>query len=69
MASVKERLLFIDETFTGEALVQCIVCKDLQSISFVRGQLIPTRKYVQRDNYVYHECGSSSPCHLFLTTV
>jgi hypothetical protein len=48
-----------------ELVVFCPGCKALEVLWFANGHLIPTRKFIQIDGRVYHDCGFGEPCRLF----
>jgi hypothetical protein len=45
-----------------EVIVVCSKCKTLETLWFSAGFLVPTRKFRQSGNQVYHDCGSAEPC-------
>jgi hypothetical protein len=47
-----------------ELTAQCPKCKTIESLQFVGMSLTRSRKFFQRDDKVYHDCGSVLPCHL-----
>lgn len=49
----------------GEVMAFCPVCKAFQTLWFTEGKLVPTRKFVQYDDKVYHDCGANEPCRLY----
>ncbi len=53
--------------WSGEAVAFCPRCKAFQTVWFSGDKLLPTRKFVQEGNLIYHDCGSSQPCRLYLT--
>ncbi|MBI4188034.1 MAG: hypothetical protein HY529_02395 [Chloroflexi bacterium] len=48
-----------------EAVVFCPHCKALQTVWISGSELLPTRKFNQVGNDIYHDCGSSQPCRLY----
>jgi hypothetical protein len=48
-----------------EVIVVCPKCKTLETLWFSAGFLVPTRKFRQHGNRVYHDCGSAEPCSLY----
>ena len=48
-----------------ELVVFCPGCKTLEVLWFSKGGLMPTRKFNQADDQVYHDCGFGEPCRLF----
>jgi hypothetical protein len=70
LLAVKERKPYnIDElthgAWSGEAVVFCPGCKALQTVWVSGDKLTPTRKFIQKGNNIYHDCGSSQPCYLY----
>jgi len=65
----KERVSSIQKAehgiWSGEAMAFCPLCKALQTIWIDDGTLMPTRKFIQVGNRIYHDCGSRQPCYLF----
>ena len=49
----------------GELMAFCPGCKSFETIWFDDGILLSTRKFSQRGNLVYHDCGSVRPCRLY----
>jgi hypothetical protein len=56
-----------DRILTDEVMAFCPTCKAFQTVWFTEGMLNQTRKFIQYGNYIYHDCGSSEPCRLFLS--
>ncbi len=52
-------------TLPDEVIVVCPKCKTLETLWFSSGFLIPTRKFRQSGNQVYHDCGSMEPCNFY----
>ncbi len=50
-----------------ELIAMCPVCKAIETIYFSGGQLISTRKFVQVNDYIFHDCNLSKPCRLYKT--
>jgi hypothetical protein len=48
-----------------DVLVQCPKCKTVETLQFVEDRLIPSQKFSQKDNRIYHACGSNMPCRLY----
>ncbi len=48
-----------------ELVAFCPKCKNLEALRFVNGQLVQTRKFSQRCEEVYHDCGAKEPCRLY----
>lgn len=53
------------DVLSGEAMVVCPKCKAIQSVFINDGMLMPTRKFQQRGNAIYHDCGSNLPCRIY----
>jgi hypothetical protein len=51
--------------WSGEAMAFCPRCKALQTIWINGNKLMPTRKFTQERNEIYHDCGSNQPCRLY----
>ncbi len=51
----------------AEVMACCPACKAFQTLWFTESQLMPTRKFSQHGDQVYHDCGSNEPCHLYRT--
>jgi hypothetical protein len=50
-----------------EVLAYCPQCKALQTIWLSGKTLLPTVKFIQHDQSIYHNCGSNQPCRLYFT--
>ena len=48
-----------------EVMVFCPGCKALQTVWLSDNALMPTIKYTQSENHIYHSCGTTQPCRLF----
>jgi hypothetical protein len=48
-----------------EAMAYCPRCQALQTVWINGDTLMPTRKFYQTGARIYHDCGSSQPCHLY----
>jgi hypothetical protein len=53
--------------WSGEAVAFCPGCKALQTVWINGDKLIPTRKFTQERDEIYHDCGSSRPCRLYVS--
>ncbi len=53
------------EAGNTEMVAFCPKCKTLETLWFSRDRLMPTVKFYQQDNRIYHDCGSSEPCRLY----
>ena len=47
-----------------DAVVQCPNCKTIETLQFVGGRLMRSRKFFESDGKVYHDCGSKLPCRI-----
>jgi hypothetical protein len=47
-----------------ELLAYCPRCKALEVLRFTPEGLVPTSKFIQRENQVYHNCNAAIPCRL-----
>ena len=50
---------------SGEATAFCPRCKTFQTVWIEGNTLMPTRKFYQIGNQIYHDCGSSQSCRLY----
>ena len=50
---------------SGEAIAYCPHCKALQTVWISEDRLLPTRKFYEKENQVFHDCGSRQPCRLY----
>jgi hypothetical protein len=48
-----------------EFVVFCPGCKTLETLWFNDGWLMQTRKFNQRGEQVFHDCGTPEPCRLY----
>jgi len=48
-----------------EVIVVCPKCKTLETLWLSSRFLVPTRKFRQYGNQVFHDCGSNEPCCLY----
>ena len=53
------------EKRTGDLLAFCPACKSFETIWFDEGTLMSTRKFTERGDLIYHDCGSDRPCRLY----
>jgi len=53
-----------DSLMPEELLIFCPACKALEVVQFSGHALIPTRKFAQKEDKVYHTCGSHVACRL-----
>jgi hypothetical protein len=47
-----------------DVLAQCPKCKTVETLQFLNGKLMRSRKFFETDGKVFHDCGSSLPCRL-----
>lgn len=50
---------------TEEVMAYCPRCKALQTVWLNGNGLMPTLKFAQIGNKIYHNCGSTQPCRLY----
>ncbi len=55
----------LSDTTENEILALCPACKALEVMHFSGGLMIPTRKFAQKPDGIYHSCGAGVPCQLF----
>lgn len=55
----------LSDTAESEILALCPSCKALEVMHFSGNLMIPTRKFAQKPDGVYHSCGAGIPCRLF----
>jgi len=48
-----------------ELVAFCPKCKTLEAICFVDDHLMQNRRFSQRYEKVYHDCGAEEPCRLY----
>jgi hypothetical protein len=44
----------------------CPHCKTIETLWFGDNRLLETRKFNQMGGRIYHDCGSSEPCRLYI---
>jgi hypothetical protein len=54
-------------TESEEVMAYCQQCKALQTIWLNGSTMMPTQKFTQQGEYIYHNCGSQQPCRLYFT--
>ena len=59
----------ISPTEMDELVAFCPKCKAFETLWFSDENLVPTRKYLQVGQRVYHDCGSDEACRLLLRFV
>ncbi len=55
-----------NSSHTEEVMAFCPRCKALQTVWLNGSTLMPTRKFTQVENQIYHNCGSTQPCRLYI---
>lgn len=50
---------------TDEVIAFCPNCKTVETLFLEDFNLMPTQKFSQRGNQIYHSCGSDRPCCLY----
>ena len=50
-----------------EVIAYCPQCKALQTVWLNDTTLMPTIKFTQQRDYIYHNCGARQPCRLYFT--
>ena len=48
-----------------EATAFCPGCSTFETVWFLNGDLMPTRKFAQVGQRLFHDCGTSRPCWLY----
>ena len=56
-----------DSRLPKEVMVFCPSCKAFETVWFTQNVLNQTRKFTQYGNHIYHDCGSTAPCRLYMT--
>ncbi len=51
----------------NELVAFCPNCKTLETLWFSADKLMKTRKFIQVNSHIYHDCGSTEPCRLYRT--
>ncbi|MDD4873902.1 MAG: hypothetical protein PHE15_02865 [Dehalococcoidales bacterium] len=51
-----------------EVVVSCPGCNTLETLLFVNGKMVPTRKFKHRLGNIFHSCGTERPCKM-LTSI
>ena len=52
------------EPLPRDVLAQCPKCKTVETLQFIGGRLLRSRKFFEKEGKVYHDCGSALPCRL-----
>lgn len=47
-----------------DILAQCPKCKTVETLQFLDGRLMRSRKFFEVEGKVFHDCGSTLPCRL-----
>ena len=56
------------ETESDEVMIFCPACKAFETVWVNKGKLNQNRKFTQFGNHIFHDCGSNTPCRLYMTT-
>lgn len=56
------------EAEIDEVMAFCPACKAFETVYLNNGKLNQNRKFTQFGSHIYHDCGSSVPCRLYMTT-
>lgn len=56
------------ETESNEVMIFCPACKAFETVWVNKGKLNQNRKFTQFGNHIFHDCGSNTPCRLYMTT-
>lgn len=65
--TTRKRMEPIPILHMDEAVALCPKCKAFQTIFMVGPRLVETRKFIQRDGQIYHDCGAEEPVRLYRT--
>ncbi|HLB27773.1 MAG TPA: hypothetical protein VJK47_01030 [Dehalococcoidales bacterium] len=73
MASVLEKEIVqisgqsgvIANSTIAEVTVLCPECKAFQTVFLIGNQLMRTRKFSQRNDQIFLDCGAKMPCRLY----
>jgi len=52
--------------YSSEVVACCPQCKAFQTVWINGGTMMPTRKFWQGGSQIFHDCGSSQPCRLYV---
>ena len=50
---------------TEEITAFCPACKTMETLFLEDYHLMPTLRFSQRGNHIYHNCGSDKPCSIY----
>jgi len=56
------------ESEVDEVMAFCPDCKAFETVYLNNGKLNQNRKFTQFGRHIYHDCGSNTPCRLYITT-
>jgi hypothetical protein len=56
------------ESKINEVMAFCPACKAFETVYLNNGKLNQNHKFTQFGNHIYHDCGSNTPCRLYMTT-
>ena len=59
----RKKLRMLD--VTHELVAFCPECMAFETLGFTQEGMLPTRKFQQLDNGIFHACGATKPCRLF----
>lgn len=51
-----------------EVITFCPGCKAFQTLWLDHDRLVLTRKFTQKMDQIYHDCGTTKPCRLYRAT-
>jgi hypothetical protein len=54
-------------TVPNEFIIFCPKCGTFETVCLIEDRLVPTKKFSQVGDGIYHDCGSSEPCYLYHT--
>jgi hypothetical protein len=57
----------LQKEWSGDVVVFCPVCKAMQTLAIVEDTMLPTRKFTQIGDRIFHDCSSGRPCRLYRT--
>ena len=59
------RIVPVDLRGECEVTVYCPGCTAFETVWFLNGRLMETRKFTVRGGTLYHDCGTARPCRLY----
>lgn len=63
--NVRKSLIQFESNPTDEVVAFCPKCLTLETLLLSDKRLMPTQKFRQLGNRIYHACGSPQPCRLY----